>query len=99
MKKFLLALVAMVMVISNAYSQQKLNIRDITPELSVYPCQDRYEALVVIRCSEDFELEFKSNVDKELDITREQEGSERIYNIVFKTINNNLFKYYINEFQ
>lgn len=85
MKKLLLAVVAMVMVISDAYSQQKLNIRDITPELSVYPCQDRYEALVVIRCSEDFELEFKSNVDKELDITREQEGSERIYNIVFKT--------------
>lgn len=86
MKKLLLLVVA-VFVATGAFAQQqkKLAIRDITPELSVYPCQDRYEALVVIRCSEDFELEFKSNVDKELNVTREQEGTEKIYNIVFKT--------------
>lgn len=63
----------------------KLSVKDITPELSVYPCQNRPEALVVIHCPENFELEFKSNVDKELNITRSQEGNEKTYSIVFKT--------------
>lgn len=84
MKKwFLLAVLFFTATLGSA--QKKLSIKDVTPELSVYPCQDRYEALVVIRCSENFELEFKSNVDKQLNITREKEGSEVIYNIVFKT--------------
>ena len=85
MKKVTLSFFLVLFAVCGAFAQQKLNIRDITPELSVYPCQDRYEALVVIRCSENFELEFKSNVDKELDVVRQQEGSEKIYNIVFKT--------------
>ncbi len=92
MKKVLLV-VAAVFATCGLYAQQqtkesqfkKLEIEDMTPELSVYPCQDRYEALVVIRCSEDFELEFKSNVDKVLNVTREQEGTEKIYSIVFLT--------------
>lgn len=84
MKKLLL-FVGLLCSATVVFSQKKLSIKDVTPELSVYPCQDRYEALVVIRCSEEFELEFKSNVDKELNITREKEGSEAIYNIVFKT--------------
>ena len=84
MKKLLVIFVAL-FAVSGLFAQKSLNVKDITPELSVYPCQDRYEALVVIRCSEDFELEFKSNVDKELSITRELEGTEKIYNIVFKT--------------
>ena len=85
MKKFLLVAVATLCTVGGAFAQKKLSLKDITPELSVYPCQDRYEALVVIRCSEDFELEFKSNVDKDVNVTREQEGTEKIYNIVFKT--------------
>lgn len=84
MKKFLL-IVFTVFAALGVFAQKSLSLQDITPELSVYPCQDRYEALVVIRCSEDFELEFKSNVDKELSVTRDQEGTEKIYNIVFKT--------------
>lgn len=91
MKKGLLFISMMVVALNIMAQQEKdsmrkrLEIKDVTPELSVYPCQDRYEALVVIRCSEDFELEFKSNVDKELNITREQEGTEKIYSIVLKT--------------
>lgn len=84
MKKLLFVLVALIAT-TGAFAQKKLNVKDITPELSIYPCQDRYEALVVLRCSEEFELEFKSNVDKELNVVREQEGSEKIYSIVFKT--------------
>ena len=84
MKKLLFVLVALIAT-TGAFAQKKLNVKDITPELSIYPCQDRYEALVVLRCSEEFELEFKSNVDKELNVIREQEGSEKIYSIVFKT--------------
>lgn len=84
MKKFLIVLVVFVAT-TGAFAQKKLDVRDITPELSVYPCQDRPEALVVVRCSEEFELEFKSNVDKDLNVVREQEGSEKIYSIVFKT--------------
>ncbi len=84
MRKFSFVVIAL-FAVASSFAQKKLNIKDITPELSVYPCQDRYEALVVIRCSEDFELEFKSNVDRELSITRELEGTEKIYNIVFKT--------------
>ena len=84
MKKMLL-LAVLSLAVTVGFAQKKLSIKDITPELSVYPCQDRYEALIVIRCSEDFELEFKSNVDKQLNITREKEGTESIYNIVFKT--------------
>lgn len=84
MKKLLL-LAVLSLAATVGFAQKQLSIKDITPELSVYPCQDRYEALVVIRCSEDFELEFKSNVDKQLNITREKEGTESIYNIVFKT--------------
>ena len=83
-RKVLLVSIAL-FAAASSFAQKKLSIKDVTPELSVYPCQDRYEALVVIRCSEDFELEFKSNVDKELSITRELEGTEKIYNIVFKT--------------
>lgn len=91
MKKFVLAVVTLCAVGSVLAQNEsesiykKLRIEDVTPELSVYPCQDRYEALVVIRCCEEFELEFKSNVDKDLNITREQEGTEKIYSIVFKT--------------
>ena len=85
MKKFLFVLMAAVAVSTGAFAQKKLSVKDITPELSVYPCQDRPEALVVVRCSEDFELEFKSNVDKELNVVRELEGSEKVYSIVFKT--------------
>ena len=85
MKRITLSCFFVLFAVLGVFAQQKLSIRDITPELSVYPCQDRYEALVVIRCSENFELEFKSNVDKELDVVRQQEGSEKIYNIVFKT--------------
>lgn len=84
MKKVLLTAVAL-LVVMGVCAQKSLTVRDITPELSIYPCQNRYEALVVIRCSEDFELEFKSNVDKEVNVTREQEGTEKIYSIVFKT--------------
>ncbi|MBR5842684.1 MAG: hypothetical protein IKY64_08805 [Bacteroidaceae bacterium] len=84
MRKLLFVSIAL-FAVASSFAQKKLSIKDITPELSVYPCQDRYEALVVIRCSEDFELEFKSNVDRELSITREVEGTEKIYNIVFKT--------------
>ena len=91
MKKILLAVVALcavggVLAQDKSESKyKKLRIEDVTPELSVYPCQDRQEALVVIRCSEEFELKFYSNVDKELNITSELEGTEKVYNIVFKT--------------
>lgn len=67
-------------------AQKTLSVKDITPALSVYPCGDRHEALVIIRCSEDFTLEFTSNVDKDLNIDIMTEGSEKIYNIVFPTM-------------
>ena len=94
MKKKVLLVAVALCAACGLYAQQqengdskykKLEVKDVTPELSVYPCQDRYEALVVIRCSEDFELEFKSNSDKELNLTREQEGTEKIYSFVFLT--------------
>ena len=73
-------------LISNfAFGQKPLLIEDITPEGSIWPCEDRHEALVEIRCNENFELEFKSNLDDELPITRVMEGTTTIYRIVFIT--------------
>lgn len=86
MKKFLLFVVMSAAIAVSAQNQLKtLNVQDITPALSVYPCGDRPEALVVIRCSEPFDLEFSSNVDNELDLTKMTDGSEKVYNIVFQT--------------
>lgn len=64
-----------------------LQIEDVTPELSVYPDNDRHEALVLIRCQDDFasKLEFSSNVDKEISVRSEVRGSEYTYYLVFKT--------------
>ena len=86
-KKYILLVATLAFsLIVTAQSQMKvLHVEDITPELSVYPCGDRPEALVVIRCSESFDLDFTSNVDSELDVTRLTDGSEKIYYIVFQT--------------
>lgn len=83
--RFIYSAIVSLISISCFSQQQQLTVSDITPERSVYPCQDRQEALVVIHCPEDFELEFRSNVDRELDVVRMQDGSEKVYNIVFKT--------------
>lgn len=81
-----LSLILLLAATASAQDQQKtLWVEDITPKLSVYPCGDRHEALVVIRCSEPFDLDFSSNVDLELKVDTASEGSEKIYNIVFET--------------
>ena len=86
MKKLFVFGVAIILSAVNCFSQQnKLTVRDITQELSVYPCQDRHEALVVIHCPEDFELSFKSNVDRELNVKCIKENGETVYNIILKT--------------
>ena len=85
--KYTLALAAL-MFVSGAVAQNQLKnliITNITPELSVYPCGDRQEALVVIRCQEPFDLVLSSNYDENLDLTITTEGPEKVYSIVFKT--------------
>lgn len=70
----------------NAQDQLKtLIVNNITPELSVYPCGDRHEAQVIIRCQEPFDLVLASNYDANLDLTVTTEGPEKVYSIVFKT--------------
>ena len=85
--KVLTALIAAVLALSaNAQNQLKdLRITNITPELSVYPCGDRHEALVVLHCQEPFDLVLSSNYDANLDLSVTTEGPEKIYSIVFKT--------------
>lgn len=86
MKKLLFALALSATLTVSAQNQLKtLSVQDITPALSVYPCGDRPEALVVIRCSESFDLDFSSNIDNELNLTKMTDGSEKVYNIVFQT--------------
>lgn len=64
---------------------KNLVITDITPNLSVYPCGDRHEAQVILRCQEPFDLDLSSNVDAKLDLSITTEGPEKVYSIVFKT--------------
>ena len=90
MKTYAKAIVALTAMISfsvvNAQEQFKnLIITNITPELSVYPCGDRHEAQVIIRCQEPFDLVLSSNTDTKLDLTITTEGPEKVYSIVFKT--------------
>lgn len=74
-------------LISNlAFGQKPLVIEDITPENCIHKCEDRHEALVEIRCNENFELEFNSTADKELPITRVMEGTTTVYSILFLTL-------------
>lgn len=71
---------------ANAQDQLKnLIIKNVTPELSVYPCGDRHEAQVILRCQEPFDLVLSSNVDAKLDLSITTEGPEKVYSIVFKT--------------
>lgn len=85
MKKLLTLILTISLPVFSTFAQKVLSVRDITPELSVYPCGDRHEALVVFRCSEDFALEFSSNVDKSLEVETMTEGTEVIYNIILPT--------------
>lgn len=64
---------------------KNLTITNITPELSVYPCGDRHEAQVILRCQEPFDLVLASNYDTNLDLSVTTEGPEKVYSIVFKT--------------
>ena len=85
-KYILTAFVLAIMTQASGQSQLKtLRVTDITPELSVYPCGDRHEAQVVLRCQEPFDLVLSSNYDTKLDLTITTEGPEKVYSIVFKT--------------
>lgn len=85
--KVLTVLIAATLVLNaNAQNQLKdLRVTNITPELSVYPCGDRHEALVILRCQEPFDLVLSSNYDANLDLSVTTEGPEKVYSIVFKT--------------
>lgn len=85
--KAIVALVAATLALgANAQNQLKeLRVTNITPELSVYPCGDRHEAMVILRCQEPFELILASNYDANLDLSVTTEGPEKVYSIVFKT--------------
>ena len=85
--RIILASVAVALAIGvNAQNQLKeLRVTNITPELSVYPCGDRQEALVVLRCQEPFDLILSSNYDADLNLSVTTEGPEKVYSIVFKT--------------
>lgn len=91
MKKHRIIMAAAVLAVSmnltaqNESKLKNLTITNITPELSVYPCGDRHEAQVILRCQEPFDLVFSSNVDANLDLTVTTEGPEKVYSIVFKT--------------
>ena len=69
----------------NESQLKNLTITNITPELSVYPCGDRHEAQVILRCQEPFDLVLASNYDANLDLSVTTEGPEKVYSIVFKT--------------
>lgn len=85
-KLFLAVVLASAFTVVKAQDQLKnLVITDITPHLSVYPCGDRHEAQVILRCQEPFDLDLSSNVDAKLDLTITTEGPEKVYSIVFKT--------------
>lgn len=88
-KKALLAIAAAIASITigaqNESRLKELIITNITPELSVYPCGDRHEAQVILRCQEPFDLVLASNYDANLDLTITTEGPEKVYSIVFKT--------------
>ena len=80
--------IAAITLFTGAYAQDQfknLVITNVTPELSVYPCGDRHEAQVILRCQEPFDLILSSNVDAKLDLSITTEGPEKVYSIVFKT--------------
>ena len=80
-----IAFMAMSVCVSAQDQLKTLIVNNITPELSVYPCGDRHEAQVIIRCQEPFDLVLASNYDANLDLTVTTEGPEKVYSIVFKT--------------
>lgn len=64
-------------------AQKKLMYEDVTPDNSVYVCEDRSEAMVEIRSVESFNLTFDSNADQFIQQNEEQKGTETIYQLVF----------------
>lgn len=85
--KVIVALIAATLALNtNAQDMLKdLRVTNITPELSVYPCGDRHEAMVILRCQEPFDLILSSNYDANLDLSVTTEGPEKVYSIIFKT--------------
>lgn len=87
-KAKLIIAIALAAVCAGANAQDQLKslvITNITPNLSVYPCGDRHEAQVILRCQEPFDLDLSSNVDAKLDLSVTTEGPEKVYSIIFKT--------------
>ena len=80
-----LAVISLFASVSAQNQLKNLVVTNITPELSVYPCGDRHEALVILRCQEPFDLVLSSNYDAYLDLSITTEGPEKVYSIVFKT--------------
>ncbi len=63
-----------------------LNIEEDTEGgIGVYPCGERHEAMVQFVTSEAFGLEFRSNYDKELQVTMDSVAGKKTYSIVFVT--------------
>lgn len=80
-----IAVISLFTTVSAQNQLKNLVITNITPELSVYPCGDRHEALVILRCQEPFDLVLASNYDANLDLSVTTEGPEKVYSIIFKT--------------
>lgn len=63
-----------------------LNIEEDTEGgIGVYPCGDRHEAMVQFVTSETFALEFRSNYDKELNLSVDSVAGKKTYTIIFVT--------------
>lgn len=60
-------------------------VEDTEDGIGVYPCGDRHEAMVQFVTNESFALEFRSNYDKELNVTVDSIAGKKTYTIIFVT--------------
>lgn len=86
MQKLFCLIVALMPFCLAAQDQKLLNVEEETEGgIGVYPCGDRHEAMVQFVTSEPFGLEFRSNYDKELQVSMDSVAGKKTYSIVFVT--------------
>lgn len=86
MRKFFSLLFVLIPLSAAAQDLKLLNVEEDTEGgIGVYPCGERHEAMVQFVTSEAFGLEFRSNYDKELQVTMDSVAGKKTYSIVFVT--------------
>lgn len=88
MKHFITLLALVAFGISGSFAQNKnktLSVEEIGDGSDIYLTSGRHEAQVVFELNDEFSLNFRSNLDDELDIETDTIGNKKTYSIVLVT--------------